>query len=64
MGSQLFPFTDSEILHEILMQEIYERTSRTLEGKEAPVPLHEIHQLVWKYQQRYGLASAGWFGSS
>jgi Protein of unknown function (DUF2726) len=64
MRSQLFPFADSEILHEILMQEVYERTSRTLEGKEAPVPLHEIQQLVRTYQQRYTLASAGWLGSS
>jgi len=64
MRSQLFPFADSEILHEILMQEVYERILRTIAGEEGPVPLCEIHRLVREYQQRYRLASAGWLGSS
>ncbi len=63
MQNQFFPAADSEIVSEILMQELYEALMRVLNGKDEAVPIEEIDTLLKNYQRKYRLAAASVFNA-
>jgi hypothetical protein len=59
MRAQFFPGVDSEIVHQLLIQELYEALIRVLNGKNQATPLEEIDRQVREYEDKFKLASTG-----
>jgi hypothetical protein len=55
MQNQFFPSADSEIVSEILVQELYEALVGVLNGEDEAVAIEKIDTLLKSYQEKYRL---------